>query len=88
MTLPVATDAFSDDALERRRTELRKELARANTAAIVILMIVVVLAITAMMPAAKARRHASEANTQRCTRETTPARQSAPVEGRQPIAFA
>jgi signal transduction histidine kinase len=55
------TNLLSDAALEARRKTLRRGLARANTAAAVILLIVIGLALAAIWQAAKARRHAVEA---------------------------
>ena len=61
MAPPLPTDSLSEPALEAQRAALRRGLARANTAAAVILLIVIGLALAAVWQAAKARRHAVEA---------------------------
>ncbi len=56
------TDTLSEAALEARRKALRRGLARANTAAAVILLIVIGLALAAVWQGVKARRHADRAD--------------------------
>ncbi len=56
------TDSHSEAALEARRKALRQGLARANTAAAVILLIVIGLALAAVWQAFLARRHAERAD--------------------------
>ena len=62
MTPPLPTGSLSEAALEARRAALRRGLARANTAAAVILLIVIGLALAAVWQAAKARRHTARAD--------------------------
>ena len=52
---------FSDADLQRRREEIRRGLARANVAAVAILLIVIGLALTAVWQAQQSRRYAGEA---------------------------
>lgn len=59
---PLPLDSLSEGALEARRKALRRGLARANTAAAVILLIVIGLALAAVWQAVKARRHADRAD--------------------------
>src|SRR5438477_2802882 len=60
-SFPEDTTAVSDAELKRQRENIRRRLTRANTAAVLVLLIVIGLAVAAIFQALRAERNAEQA---------------------------